>query len=85
MRTLVRGRAFLEERAKKQPVPSDWCYVNSFNDPYRPKALRLPAGRGWAFQRDVMRFVKQAQREIREAFESEEYGEGGEKELKAPE
>lgn len=71
--------AFLEERAKKQAVPSDWCYVNNFKDQYRPKALRLPAGRGCAFQRDIKRFVEQAQKEIRGAFESEEYGERREK------
>jgi hypothetical protein len=72
-------KAFLEERAKKQPVPSDWCYVNNFRDPYRPKALMLPAGRGCAFQRDVLSFVEQAQKEISEAFESEQYSERREK------
>jgi len=72
-------KAFLEERAKEQPVPSDWCYVNNFADPYRPKALRLPAGAGSAFQRDVMRSVEHAQRSVREAFESDEYSDRREK------
>src|SRR3990172_3400433 len=39
-------RRFLEEVAKGKEVPPDWCYVNNFADPYRPKALRLPPGRG---------------------------------------
>jgi lon-related putative ATP-dependent protease len=68
-------RAFLVERAKKQEVPPDWCYVNNFKDPYRPKALRLPAGRGKAFKMDVKGLIEHAQKEIRQAFESDEYRE----------
>lgn len=39
-------QAFIEELAQRRPTPSDWCYVNDFDDPYQPKALRLPPGRG---------------------------------------
>lgn len=38
-------RAMLEERAAREPVPDDICYVLDFHRPHRPKALRLPAGR----------------------------------------
>jgi lon-related putative ATP-dependent protease len=68
-------KAFLEERAKNQPTPSDWCYVNNFADPQCPKALRLPAGRGRTFRWDVRKFVELAQKEIGDAFESEQYAE----------
>ncbi len=68
-------KAFLEERAKEQPVPPDWCYVNNFKDQDRPKALKLPAGRGKSFQEDVSAFVDQARKGIQEAFESDEYSE----------
>ena len=64
---------FLEEIAKKKPVPSDWCYVNNFRDNYRPNALRLPAGRSEGFQADIEKMVTSAAREIRSSFESEEY------------
>lgn len=37
-------RRFIEGRAKKQQTPDDWVYVHNFEEPYRPKALRLPAG-----------------------------------------
>ncbi len=34
---------FLRRRLKEQPTPADWCYVNNFEAPYRPKAISLPA------------------------------------------
>jgi len=66
-------RRFLEEIAKDKPVPPDWCYVNNFRDPYRPKALRLPPGRGREFQQDVENLVEGARQEIPRIFESDEY------------
>lgn len=70
-RTAVRG--FLEELAKQQPVPADWCYVYNFRDPYRPHALRLPAGKGKELQKDMKSLIEEANRDIPRAFESEEY------------
>jgi lon-related putative ATP-dependent protease len=70
-RTAVRG--FLEELAKQQPVPPDWCYVYNFRDPYRPRALKLPAGKGQELQKDMKGLIEEANRDIPRAFESEEY------------
>jgi len=36
-------RLYLEEQAKKRPVPSDWCYLFNFKLPHKPRALRLPS------------------------------------------
>ncbi|MBW7881098.1 MAG: AAA family ATPase [Caldilineaceae bacterium] len=69
--TLVRKAA--EERAATEVPPSDWCYVNNFEQPYRPKALRLPTGLGREFKRDVERLVDDMQNALSAAFESEEY------------
>ncbi len=66
-------KRFLEEVARGKTVPPDWCYVNDFRDSYRPKALRLPPGRGREFQKDVKNLVDRARREIPRAFESDEY------------
>src|SRR5512134_186419 len=38
-------RAFVSEKAKGLPVPSDWAYVFNFRDPAEPIALSLPPGR----------------------------------------
>jgi lon-related putative ATP-dependent protease len=64
---------FLEDVARDKPVPWDWCYVNSLRDLYRPEALSLPPGKALVFQADMKRLVEEVQREIRRAFESDEY------------
>jgi len=69
--TAVKG--FLEEQAKGKPAPFDWCYVNNFQDPYQPKALRLPSGKANQFKRDMKNLIEDARREIPKAFESEDY------------
>lgn len=66
-------RRFLEETARQAPTPPDWCYVNNFKDPYRPYALRLPAGKATDFKADIENLVRVTTRDIRSAFESEEY------------
>lgn len=66
-------KRYLHEIAKDKPTPPDWCYVNNFQESYRPRALSLPAGRGRVLKRQVDRFVEAARAEIRKAFESEEY------------
>ena len=69
--TLVRGA--VEERAATEPPPSDWCYVNNFDQPYKPKVLRLPTGMGREFRRDMDHLVEDMQTALSAAFESEEY------------
>jgi lon-related putative ATP-dependent protease len=64
---------FLRELAAAQAVPGDWCYVNNFKDTYRPRAIKLPKGRGTAFVDDVTRFIDEVRAAIPRAFESEEY------------
>ncbi|AMV71639.1 ATP-binding protein [Desulfuromonas carbonis] len=69
IRKLVRGRA------GDEPVPSDWCYVLSFADASRPRALQLPAGRGRELQKKVEQLVARLAEEIPKVFESKEYEE----------
>ncbi|MCS7206837.1 MAG: AAA family ATPase [Dehalococcoidia bacterium] len=66
-------RTFLEQRARTEAVPNDWCYVYNFEDPFRPRCLSLPPGRGRRFRRDMRQLVEKARREIPKAFEAEEY------------
>ncbi len=67
------SRSFLEGLAKGQGTPEDCCYVNRFRDPYRPRALRLPAGMARLFQADAQSLAQEARAAIRRSFESEEY------------
>jgi len=79
--TAVKG--FLEEPAKAQPVPSDWCYVNNFQDEYTPKAIQLTPGMAKVFQKDMKTFVDDAKRALRKAFESDDYAAKRENTIKA--
>ena len=66
-------REFLQQKAAKEAPASDWCYVNNFEEPRKPKALRLPAGRGRELEHDINRLLDEAHTAIPAAFESEDY------------
>ncbi len=68
-------RRFLSREAAKLPTPPDWCYVNNFADPHRPRAIRLPAGRARTFQDDCERLAEDFKTSIPRAFETEAYEE----------
>jgi lon-related putative ATP-dependent protease len=66
-------RAFLETRAAAEPTPPDWCYVHDFADPRRPRALRLPPGRGPQLREELRRLVEELHADIPAAFETDDY------------
>jgi len=63
----------LARRAAAEPAAEDWCYLNNFSDPQKPRALRLPAGRGGPFKRDMEQLIEDLRASIPAGFESEEY------------
>ena len=66
-------RQVIGRQAAAEARPDDWCYVNNFGEPHRPRALRLPAGRG-ALLRDAMRkLVDELLAAIPAVFDSDEY------------
>ncbi len=66
-------RQALEQMAKDQPQPSDWCYVYNFEDPRSPKTIELPVGRGVALRDQVNELIEDVNQAIAQAFESESY------------
>ncbi|TDQ38432.1 Lon protease family protein [Thiopseudomonas denitrificans] len=46
-------RRYLDEVARQAHTPSDWLYVNHFDEPREPHAIELPAGMGSEFCRDI--------------------------------
>lgn len=64
---------YVHERAAQEAPPADWCYVNNFEQPYKPIALRLPAGLGKTLRMDVQRLVEDLRNALSSAFENEEY------------
>ena len=63
----------LEVRAAREPTPPDWVYVNNFEHPHRPRALRLPPGEGIKLRQELRQFVEELRASIPAIFESEEY------------
>ncbi len=63
----------LQAKAAAEPPPPDWCYVNNFEQPHKPRAISLPTGRGAQFQRHMRDFVAELRSVVPAAFESEEY------------
>ena len=66
-------RAYLEERASKEPVPSDIVYVNDFGATQKPRVLLLSAGRGRKLKHDVAQLVEELRTALPAAFESDEF------------
>ena len=63
----------LEAKAIEGPKPEDWCYVHNFSEATRPRALRLPAGRGTQLRDDMARFLEELRAAIPAAFSSDPY------------
>ena len=66
-------KSYLDKLAEDQNVPSDWCYVNNFQEPYEPKAIQLGPGQGRMFAKDMSNFLSEAKVSLPKAFESEEF------------
>ncbi len=63
----------LGRQAAAEPTPPDWCYVNNFTDPQRPRRLQLPSGRGGQLSAAMKRLVEELRAALPAAFEREEY------------
>lgn len=63
----------LERAGVEEETPSDWCYLNDFADPRRPKAVELPPGRAPDLRRDMDKLVEELRVAIPAAFESSDY------------
>ncbi|MEZ5829663.1 MAG: ATP-binding protein [Dongiaceae bacterium] len=64
---------YLRREAARQATPDDWCYVNNFADPQRPKALRMPAGRAGPFRDHMKKLVEELRAVLPATFESDEF------------
>src|SRR4030067_1646916 len=64
---------FVEEIARVEPVPPDWCYVNNFSNQYEPKAIQLPSGTDREFRDDVKNLIDNVRTALPKAFERDDY------------
>ena len=70
-RTLVEH--LLSRHAAERGEAQDWCYVNNFDDPSRPRALKLPAGRGAQLKRDMEKLIERLLVSVPNVFRGDEY------------
>jgi lon-related putative ATP-dependent protease len=66
-------RQYLEGEAASQPTPDDWCYVNNFNEPHKPRAMQLPAGKANQLRDDMQQLLEELLATLPADFESDEY------------
>ena len=67
-RTVEQKRA-----AAATEVPSDWCYLFNFEDPDRPRAVRMSPGAGKDLRNQLEVLLSSVRRSLTNAFTSEEY------------
>ncbi len=63
----------LELKRDEQTTPPDWAYVNNFDAPHKPIALRLPAGWGKRLNKDMEQLLEELSVTVPSVFESDEY------------
>lgn len=66
-------QGYLSDRAERFPSGDDWVYVNDFDDPHRPIALRLPAGRGPDLNRRIEKLIDDLTASVAAVLEGEDY------------
>ncbi|MGM0534319.1 MAG: Lon protease family protein, partial [Campylobacterota bacterium] len=66
-------REFLNSNLHENAKRRDLIYVNNFDDPDRPQAIFLPAGKAKAFAKEMEQSVHKAVEGLEEIFESKEY------------
>lgn len=68
-------RQFLRAKAADKEAPLDWVYVYNFDEPYRPKALSLPAGRAPELVEKLDGLIESLKTAMPAVFEGEDYHE----------
>ncbi|MEX0301857.1 MAG: Lon protease family protein [Leisingera sp.] len=67
------AQSILAGIARDRPVACDWVYVNNFDLPHKPVAIRLPAGSAIRLRKMMETLVDDLANQIPALFESEDY------------
>jgi lon-related putative ATP-dependent protease len=67
------ARSFLEEEAKKQPPPPDWCYVHNFKESDKPTAIQLPPGLANELKKGMDNLIGALSADVPLAFSTDDY------------
>ena len=66
-------KRILEKEAKNRKTPDDWAYVYNFDEPYKPIAIRFPAGEAANFAKDIDDLIEEFSTTLPALIDSEEY------------
>ncbi|MEZ5854337.1 MAG: ATP-binding protein [Hyphomicrobiaceae bacterium] len=66
-------KQYLDRKAESGVIPSDWVYVNNFEDPNRPRALKLPPGRARPLARGMISVIDELRNTLPAVFEGDDY------------
>ncbi|QDX80034.1 ATP-dependent protease [Denitratisoma sp. DHT3] len=66
-------KRLIKSGTQDREAPPDWCYVNNFDTPEKPRLLRLPTGRGARLRRDMQEFASELPTALAAAFDSEDF------------
>jgi len=67
------AKTYLEEQAREEPTPPDWCYVYNFKETDKPKSLKLTAGRGKVLKKDMPGVHQHPADQDSGSFDSDDY------------
>ena len=67
------AQKFAHEKAAKEPIPPDLCYVYNFENPKCPKLLTAPAGTGKRLREDLNEVITRLSTELPRTFADKEY------------
>jgi lon-related putative ATP-dependent protease len=67
------AKTLLEDQARREADPPDWCYVHNFEAADKPRSLKLRAGRGKDLKRDMEELIETLHTRIPEVFDSDDY------------
>ena len=66
-------KRYVDELAKKQKAPDDWCYLYNFDDPNEPIAVSLTAGSGKEFKEAMDSFIDDIKKYLKKTFSNEDF------------
>ncbi|MBS0243163.1 MAG: AAA family ATPase, partial [Proteobacteria bacterium] len=66
-------RDYLAKKALESKPIGDWVYVNNFDDPNKPKAIRLPSGRAKPLAKAMIGVIDELRSTLPATFEGEDY------------
>ncbi|OEU66603.1 MAG: ATP-dependent protease [Desulfovibrio sp. S3730MH75] len=66
-------KKLLKDLSKSDTIPDDILYVNNFKAEESPILIRMAAGEGSVFKKDIHDFLENIKREVPQLFESQEY------------